>query len=75
MATALICIAVAVVAGLLLSRPAKLLRLPAVTAYLVAGLLIGPFCLGMLKIPGLGFSSLEQVEGFSVLTQVLVLLI
>ena len=70
MATALICIAVAVVAGLLLSRPAKLLRLPAVTAYLVAGLLIGPFCLGMLKIPGLGFSSLEQVEGFSVLTQV-----
>lgn len=70
MATALICLAVAVVAGLLLSRPAKLLRLPAVTAYLVAGLLIGPFCLGMLKIPGLGFSSLEQVEGFSVLSQV-----
>ena len=70
MATSLICLAVAVVAGLLLSRPAKLLRLPAVTAYLVAGLLIGPFCLGMLKIPGLGFSSLEQVEGFSVLTQV-----
>lgn len=70
MATSLICLAVAVVAGLLLSRPAKLLRLPAVTAYLVAGLLIGPFCLGLLKIPGLGFSSLEQVEGFSVLTQV-----
>ncbi len=70
MATSLICLAVAVVAGLLLSRPAKLLRLPAVTAYLVAGLLIGPFCLGALKIPGIGFSSLEQVEGFSVLTQV-----
>ena len=70
MATALICMAVAVVAGLLMSRLAKLLHLPAVTAYLVAGLLIGPFCLGMLKIPGLGFGSLEQVEGFSVLTQV-----
>ncbi len=70
MAISLICIAVAVVAGLLLSRPAKLLRLPAVTAYLIAGLLIGPFCLGALRIPGLGFSSLEQVEGFSVLTQV-----
>ncbi len=70
MATSLICLAIAVVAGLLLSRPAKLLRLPAVTAYLVAGLLIGPFCLGALKIPGIGFSSLEQVEGFSVLTQV-----
>ena len=70
MATSLICIAVAVVAGLLMSRLAKLLHLPAVTAYLVAGLLIGPFCLGLLKIPGLGFGSLEQVEGFSVLTQV-----
>lgn len=53
-----------------MSRPAKKLHLPAVTAYLVAGLLIGPFCLGALKIPGVGFSSLEQVEGFSVLTQV-----
>ena len=68
--TTLICLALAVVAGLLMSRPAKKLHLPAVTAYLVAGLLIGPFCLGALKIPGVGFSSLEQVEGFSMLTQV-----
>ena len=52
-----------------MSRPAKLLRLPAVTAYLVAGLLIGPFCLGALGIPGIGFPSLENVEGFSILTQ------
>ena len=66
----MICLAIAVVAGLLMSRPAKKLHLPAVTAYLVAGLLIGPFCLGALKIPGIGFSSLEQVHGFSVLTQV-----
>ena len=65
----LICLAIAVIAGLLLSRPAKKLHLPAVTAYLVAGLLIGPFCLGALGIPGLGFESLEQVEGFSLLTQ------
>lgn len=70
MNTTLICLALAVVAGLLMSRPAKKLHLPAVTAYLVAGLLIGPFCLGALKIPGVGFSSLEQVEGFSMLTQV-----
>ena len=70
MATSLICLAFAVVVGLLLSRPAKLLKLPAVTAYLVAGLLIGPFCLGALKIPGLGFSSLENVESFAILTQV-----
>ncbi len=65
----LICLAVALVGGLLLSRLTKLVNLPAVTAYLVAGLLLGPFCLGMLKIPGLGFNSLEQVEGFSAITQ------
>ena len=70
MNTNLICIAIAVIAGLLMSRPAKKLHLPAVTAYLVAGLLIGPFCLGALNIPGIGFSSLEHVEGFSLLTQV-----
>lgn len=65
----LICLALAVIAGLILSRPAKMLHLPAVTAYLVAGLLIGPFCLGALGVPGLGFQSLQQVEGFSLLTQ------
>lgn len=70
MNTSLICLAVAVIAGLLMSRPAKKMHLPAVTAYLVAGLLIGPFCLGALNIPGIGFSSLENVKGFSVLTQV-----
>ena len=70
MNTTLICLALAVVAGLLMSRPAKKLHLPAVTAYLVAGLFIGPFCLGALQIPGVGFHSLHQVEGFSILTQV-----
>ncbi len=65
----LICLAVAIIGGLLLSRLAKLLNLPAVTAYLVAGLLMGPFCLGALGVPGLGFNSLHQVEGMSILTQ------
>ncbi len=65
----LICLAVALIAGLMLSRVTKLLNLPAVTAYLVAGLLIGPFCLGALKVPGLGFNSLEQVEVLSIVTQ------
>ena len=53
----------------MLSRVTKKLNLPAVTAYLVAGLVIGPFCLGALNIPGLGFQSLEQVEEMSVITQ------
>lgn len=65
----LIGIAVCIIAGLLMSRVAKKLSLPAVTAYLVAGLLLGPFCIGALGVPGLGFGSLEQVEGFSILSQ------
>lgn len=66
-ATLFIALSVALLSGLLLSRLAKLVHLPAVTAYLVAGILIGPFLLGHLNIEGLGFTSLEQVEGFSVL--------
>ena len=65
----LILLALALVGGLLLSRLTKLLNLPAVTAYLVAGLILGPFCLGALKLPGLGFNSTHQVESLSVITQ------
>ena len=70
METYLICLAVALVGGLMLSRVTKLFHLPAVTAYLVAGLLLGPFFLGRIGLPGLGFTSLEEVEGLSVVTQV-----
>ena len=69
METYLICLAVSMVGGLMLSRITKLINLPAVTAYLVADLLLGPFCIGALKISGLGFNSLEQVEGLSIITQ------
>ena len=65
----LICLACALVGGLLLSRLTKLLNLPAVTAYLVAGLLLGPFFLGRLNIPGLGFRSLHEVELLGIITQ------
>ena len=65
----LICLAAALIGGLMLSRVTKLVGLPAVTAYLVAGLLLGPFFLGSLNIPGLGFHSLGQVEGLSIITQ------
>lgn len=65
----LICLAIALVGGLMMSRLTKLLKLPAVTAYLLAGLVLGPFCLGALKLPGLGFNSLEQVEGLNAITQ------
>ena len=69
METYLISLAVCMVGGLMLSRLTKLLNLPAVTAYLVAGLLLGPFCLGAFQIPGLGFNSLHQVEGMKIVTQ------
>ena len=64
-----ISLALAIIAGLLMSRVAKKLNLPAVTAYLVAGLLIGPFCLGAMHISGLGFNTLAQVEGMNALSQ------
>ena len=65
----LISLAAALIGGLMMSRLTKLVNLPAVTAYLVAGLLLGPFCLGALGIPGFGFQSLEQVEHMQIITQ------
>lgn len=65
----LISIAVALLGGLLMSRLTKKLNLPAVTGYLVAGLLLGPYCLGRLGVTGLGFTSMEQVEMYQILTQ------
>ena len=69
METSLICLAFAMIGGLMMSRVTKLFHLPAVTAYLVAGLLMGPFVLGAIGLPGLGFNSLEQVHGLSIVTQ------
>ena len=60
-------LSVALLAGLLLSRLAKKVQLPAVTAYLVAGVLIGPFVLGRIGIPGIGITG-EQIEGFGLIS-------
>ncbi len=46
----LITLSIAMFAGLMMSRLAKLLKLPAVTAYLVAGILVGPFLLGAIDL-------------------------
>lgn len=66
----LLSLSIALLAGLLLSRLAKKLNLPAVTAYLVAGILVGPYCLGALNIPGIGFISMENVHSFSIICDV-----
>ena len=60
-------LSIALLSGLLLSRLAKLVKLPAVTAYLISGVLIGPFVLGALNIPGIGIIS-EQIEGFGLIS-------
>ncbi len=67
---ALLSLSIALLAGLLLSRLAKLLKLPAVTAYLVAGILVGPYILGQFGIKGLGFPSAEYIETFGILCDV-----
>ena len=67
--TILISLSVALLSGLLLSRLAKLVKLPAVTAYLIAGVLIGPFMLGALDIPGLGIVS-EEIPTLKIIAEV-----
>ena len=64
----LLSISVGMIAALLMSRLAKLVSLPAVTAYLVAGMIVGPCCLGLLGIEGLGFTSAEQLSSISILS-------
>ena len=66
----LLCLSIALLAGLMLSRVAKLAKLPAVTAYLVAGILIGPYCLGAFGVDGLGFTSIDNVKQYELLCDI-----
>ena len=68
-ASILLSISIALLAGLLLSRLAKLVQLPAVTAYLIAGVIIGPFCLGSIGIDGIGITQ-TQLEGLGIISEV-----
>ena len=63
-------VAFAVIIGLLMTRVIKRFGLPAVTAYLIAGVLIGPYGLGRLGVSFLGFTSMEQMEKLSLLSNV-----
>ena len=67
---ALLNVAIALLTGLLMTRLFHKGHLPDVTAFLVAGVLIGPFVLGRLGVPGLGFSSYDEVAGLGVLSNV-----
>lgn len=66
----LLSLSLALFAGLMLSRLAKLFKLPAVTAYLIAGVLIGPYLLGAFGVPGLGFISIADVKSYSLLSDI-----
>ena len=66
----LLTVSIALLAGLLMTRVFKPLKLPSVTAYLIAGVLIGPYCLGALGITNLGFNSHEAVEALALVSEV-----
>ena len=66
----LLSVSVAVLAGLLMTRVFNLWRLPDVTAYLVAGVLIGPYFLGSMHIDGLGFVSGQAVSSLGLISEV-----
>ena len=66
----LLSVSIALLAGLMMTRAFKPLKLPSVTAYLIAGVLIGPYCIGRLGVEGLGFNSMESVHALSLISQV-----
>ena len=66
----LLSISIALLAGLVMTRVFKPFKLPAVTAYLIAGVLIGPYFMGALGIDGLGFNTLEQVSSLGLISQI-----
>ena len=66
----LLTVSFALLAGLLMTRAFKPFKLPSVTAYLIAGVLIGPYCLGALNINGLGFNTMEAAGSLSIIAEV-----
>ncbi len=66
----LLSVSVALLGGLLMTRVFKPLKLPSVTAYLIAGVLIGPYCIGRLGISGLGFDTADAVGKLSLISEV-----
>lgn len=63
-------VSVALLAGLLMTRVLKIFKLPAVTSYLIAGVLIGPYCIGALNWDGIGFNSAQDVAGLSIIAEI-----
>lgn len=63
-------LAFALLAGLLMTRIFKKWNLPDVTAFLISGVIIGPFILGRICPGDLGFSTYEEVAKYDIINEV-----
>lgn len=70
MESILLSIAIALATGLIMSRIVKKIGLPAVTGYLIGGVLIGPYFLGKLGFDGIGFNTLQKVEELKIISEI-----
>ena len=66
----LLSVSIALLAGLMMTRAFKPFKLPSVTAYLIAGVLIGPYCIGRIGIEGLGFNTMEAASKLALISEV-----
>ena len=66
----LLSVSIALLTGLIMTRIFKPLKLPSVTAYLIAGVLIGPYFLGCLGVNGVGFASTDAVTRLALVSEV-----
>ena len=69
----LLSLAVCMFAGLMMTRVLKRLKLPDVTSYLIAGVLIGTYCIGRFVIGGFSFgfnSEVAPVGSFTIISDI-----
>ena len=68
--SSLLPVGIALFVGLMMTRLFKLMHLkfPDVTAFLLAGLVVGPYCLGKLGVKGVGFIKPEDIEHIRVIS-------
>ncbi len=66
----LLSVSFALLAGLIMTRLFKRFKLPSVTAYLIAGVLIGPYALGALGFSGIGFKNASEIEALGLISEV-----
>ncbi|MBQ8638845.1 MAG: cation:proton antiporter [Lachnospiraceae bacterium] len=70
MMSTLLSVSIALLTGLIMTRIFKPLKLPSVTAYLIAGVLIGCYGIGALGIEGLGFNSMDDLHQLTAISDI-----